>query len=622
MAKKRHSVAARPGATRGFAIADDRASNILGALVLLASATSIVPAFAEGSPDLGRSVAVLLVASGWLVAWAGGLLTFSKQQRLWLAGLAAVSAALIASSLFSRFPLSQLLGGFGTKMGAVQWIALVVIAAGVSAVKLGRRSRRWIAAVYVWVVPVALVGIGQVLLGRAVTGGFVNDDLFALVLLAWLAPAVGLAATSRDRREAWAWLAAAAAIALAIGVSRGRAESAGALIEAGLVVALIAPVLVPARRAVLRAVGFAVAGVVSAGLVALAVAGTAGLAVDKRLVSAFGPTLDTRFLLYQGAVRAIAKAPVLGVGPDGYQYAAQRFIQPALMAVEHGSSIVDVTPSDPHSIVLRALVGLGLVGTAALVVAVVGWFVAIRRAAPPTPRAEALRDSFLIGAVGFAAAALFAPWPVTIGASPVVVIGLAASLAGPGERLGEVPAAVRWVVAAVLSAVMVWVGVAGIVQYDRFLQAVAAPSPEARVAALDRAVSAAPWNEETRFQAIWARGVMVEEGSGDVAAFQRAVDADPLVSGYAPLLAEFVRQSLAEAVLARRTDLSWERRTLDRAAALAPGIPEVAAERLHLALVGGDPAQIAQAAAQAKGRAEPDRYYHTYVLQAAQTAAP
>jgi hypothetical protein len=131
-------------------------------------------------------------------------------------------------------------------------------------------------------------------------------------------------------------------------------------------------------------------------------------------------------------------------------------------------------------------------------------------------------------------------------------------------------------------------------------------------------VAWAPYSLEARFDRLWAQGDTVAAGGGDVGAFQRAVDADTLVSGYAPPLAEFVRQSLAQAQATGRKDLTWEAAALRRAAAMAPGIPDVAAQQLNLALVSGDKQAIAAALKAAQGVAEPYPDFAAYAAAARQ----
>ena len=220
---------------------------------------------------------------------------------------------------------------------------------------------------------------------------------------------------------------------------------------------------------------------------------------------------------------------------------------------------------------------------------------------------------------GFALASLASPWPLTIGASPAVAIGLAVAGFGKGKPLRDVPVVARWAAAAILSAGLLFAAWSGVAHYSAFLRAVGSTAPQQRQLALEQARDAMPWGMEPRFQVLWAQGGVLESGAGNPEAFQRAVDGDPLAGAYAPLLAEYVRQSLAHAQLTGRVDLSWENRTLSAAEQLGPGIPEVAAERLHLALVGGDRAQIASELAAATGVAEPAEQYAQYA-QAARAA--
>ena len=350
------------------------------------------------------------------------------------------------------------------------------------------------------------------------------------------------------------------------------------------------------------------------GLVVLGVVGPPATPVAA--ARTLGWTFSSRSYVWSGALKTFSQSPLVGHGPDGYQFASQRFIQPELMALERGSAIVNNTPADPHSLPLRLLVGMGLLGLAAVALAVWGWFRAIRRADPPSSGASALRSSFAIAAGGFALASLFAPWPVTIGALPAAVIGLAAAGYGRDVRLAEPPAPVRWVAGAVLAALFLTLGVSVLGQSATFSRAVDSASAAQRQSALGKSLGWAPYSFETRFQVLWSEGDSVSLGVGDVGAFQKAVDDDALVSGYAPALAEFVRQSLTDAERTNRTDLAWERTTIERAKALAPGIPDVIAEELHIALVSGDTVAIARSLKSAKELAGQSPLFAAYVSAA------
>ena len=84
------------------------------------------------------------------------------------------------------------------------------------------------------------------------------------------------------------------------------------------------------------------------------------------------------------------------------------------------------------------------------------------------------------------------------------------------------------------------------------------------------------------------------------------------MSGFAPYTAELVRLSLVEAQLSKRTDLSWERRQLERALVLGPDIPEVRAEMLHLAILSNDKGMIRDALKDSVSKAEPAANYAYY----------
>ena len=593
-------------------------SDVLGALILASSATAILPGFWPSFTDRSRLIGVLMVASAWVIAWTVGFIRFQRRHVWWLTGLGAVAASLLLSALLAPEPLAQVLGGLRTRMGAVYWIAIMVVAAGASSVKLDTRTRLWIAGIYVWAMPVAVVGLFQALTGQPVTVAFANDNLYGLAMVLLMPTALGLALTSRYTPRRSGWVFVAVVLAGSIAAASARAASGALVVELGLSLGLLLPVALPKRfKSVLRGAGLAVAGLVTAAMFWVVAIGISGpQTVPTWLARSFGESFAARTYIWSGAAKTFFQSPIVGHGPLGYQYASQRFIQPELMTIERGTTFLTVTPAEPHLLVLRALVAMGALGAITLCCAIWGWSAAIRGAKPPSSAAGALRFSFGIAVIGFALGSLFGPWLVTIGALPALMIGLTAAGFGKEDPLPDTPRLLRWLAGAALA--MVFLGLAGSVvgEASGYARSLTAQSLGERSALARQAVASAPYSLEARFSQLWTQGDSMSKGQGDLRTFQTAVDADDMVGGYAPAITELVRLSLVQAQSSGRKDLAWEKAKLERAVALGPGIPDPLVEQLHLAIVSSDKPAIAAALAGAEARATLHPRWAEYSSQA------
>ena len=85
--------------------------------------------------------------------------------------------------------------------------------------------------------------------------------------------------------------------------------------------------------------------------------------------------MEDRIELAVAGLRAFLESPLVGVGLDNFRYVAR----------EYG---VVATATDPHNMWIDLLAKVGLVGAAAFVVLIAGWFMLLVRAqhASPTPR--------------------------------------------------------------------------------------------------------------------------------------------------------------------------------------------------------------------------------------------
>lgn len=611
---KRRSSKIKPAAPRRFS---GHRSDLIGAAIVATSMTAIVPALPDGNIFSARSAAVLLAGTVWLALFGLGRLTYQRRQSVFLVGISAIVVALLVSAAASHFPVSNLMDGMGTSMGVVTWIALIATALGAAGVRIDSRIRAWLALVFAWVIPVAVAGLAQRIFGQAITGPLQNDNFYGLIMLLWFPVAAGMALTSPSSIRRFLWLAVTGVLGISVIVAGAQSASAIIVIEIGVMAAFLGPIEWPRFSRALRVVGGALAGFAGIGVVAVAVTGAGGPAGLKWLPAAVQSGLATRAYLWNGALRLFLSSPLLGHGPDGYMYAVQSVTQPGLMRLEHGNEVIDVISADPHSLYLRALANLGLVGAAALLTIGVGWLRAIVRLDSSSARARGLHVSLAIGGAGFLLGAAFAPWTMMTGATPALVLGLALAASSPSEpKLRELRPVTRLAIAVPVALLLVFAAGSHLLQERLFQRSLHAQTPAEKEQLLQSAQDAAPWDHSMHYLRLRTRGEFAGIVGADVRSFQQAVDADEFAPHYGPFLADFARLSLEDAAMTRRTDLMWETRTLDRAAELAPAIPEVWAERLHLAIVSGDKKAIARALEQARGKAEPAMRFTLYLDQA------
>lgn len=618
MAKKRsrsRTVGNAPAAQLSWTRAD-----VVGLAILLTSVTSIAPPLPDGNVFAARSACLLGAGVLWLALYGLGHLRHYKRQSIFLIGTALIVGAMLASTAAAKYPLSNFMDGMGSSMGVVTWVALLAIAVGAAGVKLDSRMRMWLMTAFAWVLPVAFAAVMQRLSGQPITGPLQNDNFFGLVMLSWLPVSAGLALTSSSPNGRTAWWAACAFLSTAVLVSGGQSASAVLLFELGAICALMGPAMWPARSRSLRLAGWMIAALAGAAILSIAVGGAFGPDGLRWLPEGIQRALETRAYLWNGALKIFMDAPLLGSGPDGYMYAAQAVTQPELMRLEHGTQVIDVIAADPHSIYLRSLSNLGLIGLVALATTLAGWLQCSLNSEAPTPQALALRHSLMIGGAGFLLGAAFAPWTVMIGGTPALVLGLAAAqFGGSAGLLPELKASWRWAICAPLSLLLLLSSGSHLIQERLYTQSNAATSPAEKERLLQAALDAAPWDHSMHYLRLRARGELAGIVGADVYSFQRDVDSDPFAPKYGPFLADLARLSIEDATMSQRRRLDWERRALDRAAELSPAIPEVWAERVHLAVATGDRDAILAALKEAEGRAESAARWPMY-LEAAQRA--
>jgi len=304
----------------------------------------------------------------------------------------------------------------------------------------------------------------------------------------------------------------------------------------------------------------------------------------------FGGSLSTRAFFWGAAIRATVAHPILGVGADGFEVAAQRLMDASPGSVAALGLAYEWAPvvQDPHNLPLALLVSFGLVGAAAALCLAVAWVVAMRRFTRDEP-GSVLRASFWIAAAAWGSAMLFLPASSQWGAYPAMMLGLALATRPAEER--QPSPALRWGALAGGAVVCVLaLALAGSVLVGNYWFAASGSlERDAYLAAMAKAEAAQPTMAYYRFVELDSRGQALSDSADELADYQKAVDeSGPAVRQDARYLVMLVRNSLDQAHATGRTDLVWEDERLGELTSVAPQLPEVKIENAHLAILKGD----------------------------------
>ncbi len=537
----------------------------------------------------------LLAGAAWLCVWAyGGLQRLDRRRRPFFLGLSIAIAAVVASSLLSRFPDLAVSYGGATGVSGAYWLALICVMGAATRVTLSHATSHVVKWQFAWALPIAAIGLVQAIATGHVTVAYENVDLFAPMMLLFAPLALGFAVAESRPRLRGAWVGAAALFVAAVLATRTMAGFVGLAAEV-LIAAWLAPGLLGMRRG--STARRWIIGVLSAGALVFMLVGTLyvtdslppqgeGLASD----TFFGRSAVTRVEMWKAAVQEIRTHPWFGVGPDQYAFEGQKYFSHNLYLTEHYPDPDQELPLDPHSLLVLLFVDFGLLGLAALLVISWSWARDVFGGTFATDRGRLVRWSYAVSALGFGYAALFVPFPLVYGAFPVFIAGLA--LVGPStEETSERIALAnpRWAAALFAVILAAYLGFHSVAAWVEF----SAPTTGTG-GALDQASRAQAHQPQVafyRFVSLWQEGRLLARSSEPEGfrRYQASVDAAPFgVREYAPYLVELVRLSLDDAMRTGRTDVTWERARLVHAAALSPSLPELDAEVLHLELAAGD----------------------------------
>lgn len=558
------------------------------------------------APYTMRFAGILAAAIAWLWALAVDPASFQPNKRILFPG-AAVAAAIILSALMSDAPGAAFtFGAEDGLMAAPSWLSLLLVFLLAASVRPSRRVVGALKLLFLWGAASALTVIWQYFSSAPqITGGFGNGNYAgtALVTLLPLALFYGGIEANPRLRPWWRYLVLAMIAAV---VLSGSIAVYVALVVAALGVCLFEPasMLGVGRRTAARiAIVIALAASVVVGVFAVALTTDALPDRTDSYLSerVLGTTVYTRVEMWKMAAAIFADNPVLGVGPDGLQNASQAYLTERLVQLESGSyADYRVLMKDPHSLPLLVLAGLGLLGTAALLVLAARWFATLHRATmrdAADVRARAFRSALAVSTMAYLTAMLFMPWAVSFGPLFPLLAGIAiAGASTPAEQPRRSSSQLLKLAAAGVATVAGVALVAAAAYGDiRVAAAIEQQSPELARAQYAAAARVQPTRPYVAYEALYAQGFLASDGLADLAAYRDAVDSAPkAVLRNAGFLANLVQPSLDEAYFSGRTDLAWEAERVRRAAAMAPNHPEVVLEQAHLALLSGDREEAAR----------------------------
>lgn len=573
---------------------DTRWSWVTPALVAASGLTAVMALPWPGGDFDARVAGALLCASAWAIAWALlPAIGWAPDRNLTIAS-AVLAGSVLLSAAVSGFPAELLFAGNTASLSALVWVAGIVVFALCASLPIGPGIRTGSVLTLAWVVPVAVIGMLQMLAGGP-PAILKNATYFGLLMVAFAPVAIGLAADAEDRRGRIGWYLATVLLAAAAILTRSAAVTGALVAEAIALVWFLPRALGLAPGRMVRAAAGVATGLIALGAVVLQVPAVLRSVAGVVPTGLGGATWVTRSYLWEAALSVAAARPLVGAGPDAYSLRAQAYLPEELYALEWNASGLGALPAEPHSAVWTTVSMLGLLGALALAAVCVFWVTRVRRqredvAEGPT----AIRSGYVVATGGLALALAFSPLSPLLGLLLSLVAGLAVaaskSSAPPLDRRS--PALVIAVLG-VAVAVTTLVGV-------RIFSASSVATASTRgtssdlAVALERARAATPYRPDAKFLALMQQGM--NAGPGSVTAWQQAVDAETgVVSQYAPYLTEFVRVGLDEAGRSGRADLSWEAETLARAERLSPTLPSARLMRLRLSVMIGDERAVREA---------------------------
>lgn len=563
---------------------------------------------------------LFMASAAAIVTAAGlGLVDVRRPLRPLSYAIAALCLVALMSLAMNRFPLQQAAFDLYGEMPGLMWLAYPAVFLAAAAVSFGRSVRDAVkAVVFAGAALVAIMVIWRWANGFVTTFGSPAYSVPAIAPVAFLA--LGLARTSREHAKEYRLLSAATAAGL---MYAGGGLSAVFMVATGLVLTLtFAPELlgIPDRFTRLARSAGAVSSVLMiAALVMVEFPAVGSLVLPLDALKTGEQTVATRIHLWEAAQRMFVERPVLGWGPAGYRFSAVEYYDPAVYSYIGGAGFDPTAYSapSPHSLIWEVLTRLGIAGAVGLFVVGTVWIRGIAARVSGEPSAQAaLRKALAIGAGAYFVTLLVTPTHFASGLLGVFVAGLAVAPSAGTSSAGEVARPPRaWKLGCIVLA-LVFVGWGAWRMVGLQAGSIVGSDLAGDTARVERAhaiMPGEPLNERRRLElALYAATTPDELSSARL-----SVDAAPgYITGYAPNLVNFAAVGLAMNDQMGTADVSWERGLLDRAQLLVPGLPSLAAERLHLAIIESDLEALPGAIEEAQAFGATYPYTADYVTRA------
>jgi len=596
-------------------------------LTRFAPAALVVAAFVAPGAWLVTRLPPIPIAKGlqlatmglWCLAIGLGFCRFELPARRLLWGVAAIGVSVSLSYLAGGSLPEVLLYDLFAEMPLIHWVAFPVVFVLAAGMRL--RAAEILRALGL-VVVLGVFMAGAMTYGQLVSGGngVFGSTAYSITALAPLIPLGAVLAFSSDGAPRAIWVAATLVIAVVLSFFSGSMTGAVATlfgVSASIVVLASGTRRTRARLAWLAGGLLASALLILALLVVQLPALSGAWATPARL-GALDKNTVSRLYLWEGAQSMLMARPVLGFGPSGYRLRAAEFLRPDALqfgADTQGNADPTVySPQSPHSIVWEVATRLGLLGLLAFAAMGALWGLTLQERLTAAASEGVLRIGLAASFITALVCMLVNPVLFAIGLLAPVMAGLAVSphWAAGEFRSGDAPR--RWGLAAAGILVILVAAWLSFGEWRAF--EVRFALPEQAIRANHDVLRVLPGHPMS-LRRLLENEILAASDDQTVRAAQLAVDASSTsIRSFAPNMVNFTAYSLAQAERTGRRNLGWEARQLAEAAVVLPPIPSLVAERLHLAVLAGDPVAVRAALPDAERWGGPYPYTQRYIDEA------
>lgn len=564
----------------------------------------------------------LMTVGAWAIALGLGAVAVARPDRRVLMGIAAAVASVLASFVVAGDHFQVFFYDLYGNMPLVQWLAFPAMFVMAASLVLDRK--------YVETALVAATVAGSVLASAVIFQGVTTRLVwvfgstgYSSAALAPLIPVAVILASKRSGSVRVALYAAGALIAAAIGVFSWSTMGTIAALFAVLVSMAIHPITVSTSGFLVR---IRVGAVVSIALLVLVVMlaqlpFVSGTWVNQETMASVDRNLTSRAQMWHGAQAMLGDRPLTGFGPSGYRLRAVEYLTPeALQFGPDSPGNVDPTvysPQSPHSFIWEIATRLGLFGVLGFGTLLVMWILALKARIEVDDDTTDVRLGLAGGVVCGVFTLFVNPVLFPIGLFMPVAAGIAVAPIGKkGAETGRVARAGLAGIGVLVIATAIWL-------HSGESRSYAPVSDNAfeLMASYEETLRITPGHPPTERRLLEMR-LFVATDDVAVREAQAQVDAAPrYIHDFAPNLVSLAGHSLSQAERTGRTDLSWERSLLDRAAERTPPIPSLVVERLRLAVLVGDSDEIRAALPEALRWGTPYPSAEFYVARAQELLA-